>query len=135
MALFPSAPEPTGKLPPQDWLTAVETQSVIDALQVDGTAVRFVGGCVRDALAKQPIADIDIATPDLPKTRSGKIMRRVIAAISNFMDVGDTTTLANPEVVEEIRKQVQVAKAKAGLVPEGVPKEVQEALARFGEES
>ena len=49
-------------------------------------------------------------TEDLPKTRSGKIMRRVIAAISNFMDVGDTTTLANPEVVEEIRKQVQSAK-------------------------
>ena len=72
---------------------------------------------------------------DLPKTRSGKIMRRVIAAISNFMDVGDTTTLANPEVVEEVRLQVQSAKAKAGQVPEGVPKEVQDELARFGEES
>ena len=51
-------------------------------------------------------------TEDLPKTRSGKIMRRVIAAISNFMDIGDTTTLANPEVVEEIRVQVQTAKFK-----------------------
>ena len=28
---------------------------------------------------------------DMPKTRSGKIMRRVIAAVSNFADVGDTT--------------------------------------------
>ena len=73
-------------------------------------------------------------TNDLPKTRSGKIMRRVIASISNFMDAGDTTTLANPEVVEEIRKQVQVAKVKAGRVPAGVPKEVQEELRRFGEE-
>ncbi|OFV98297.1 MAG: acetate--CoA ligase [Acidobacteria bacterium RIFCSPLOWO2_12_FULL_54_10] len=44
---------------------------------------------------------------DLPKTRSGKIMRRVLAAISNTMDVGDVTTLANPDIVEEIRKQVQ----------------------------
>jgi len=33
--------------------------------------------------------------PDLPKTRSGKIMRRVLAAISNGHDVGDVTTLAN----------------------------------------
>ena len=41
--------------------------------------------------------------PDMPKTRSGKIMRRVIAAISNTDDVGDITTLANPEIVEEIR--------------------------------
>ena len=45
--------------------------------------------------------------PDMPKTRSGKIMRRVLAAISNGSDVGDVTTLANPEVVEEIQKMVQ----------------------------
>jgi len=45
--------------------------------------------------------------PDMPKTRSGKIMRRVLAAISNRKDVGDVTTLANPEIVEEIRKMVQ----------------------------
>ncbi len=41
---------------------------------------------------------------DMPKTRSGKIMRRVLAAISNKKDVGDVTTLANPEVVEEISR-------------------------------
>jgi acetyl-CoA synthetase len=40
---------------------------------------------------------------DMPKTRSGKIMRRVLAAISNEKDVGDVTTLANPEIVAEIR--------------------------------
>ena len=45
--------------------------------------------------------------PDIPKTRSGKIMRRVLAAISNAMDIGDVMTLANPEVVEEVRKMVQ----------------------------
>ncbi|MDQ6802787.1 MAG: acetate--CoA ligase [Acidobacteriota bacterium] len=47
--------------------------------------------------------------PDMPKTRSGKIMRRVLAAISNKMPVGDVTTLANPEVVEQIRVMVQGA--------------------------
>ena len=72
---------------------------------------------------------------DLPKTRSGKIMRRVIAAVSNFMDVGDTTTLANPEIVEDIRLQVQSAKVKAGLQPPDLPKEVQDELRQFGEES
>ncbi|HJO33856.1 MAG TPA: acetate--CoA ligase [Anaerolineales bacterium] len=45
--------------------------------------------------------------PDMPKTRSGKIMRRVLASISNASDVGDITTLANPEVVEHIRRMVQ----------------------------
>jgi len=39
----------------------------------------------------------------MPKTRSGKIMRRVLAAISNEKDVGDVTSLANPEIVDEIR--------------------------------
>jgi acetyl-coenzyme A synthetase (EC 6.2.1.1) len=43
---------------------------------------------------------------DMPKTRSGKIMRRVLAAISNKKDVGDVTTLANPEIVEEIIRLV-----------------------------
>ncbi|MDE1858401.1 MAG: acetate--CoA ligase, partial [Thaumarchaeota archaeon] len=47
--------------------------------------------------------------PDLPKTRSGKIMRRVLASISDRKDYGDVTTLANPDVVETIRKQVQAA--------------------------
>ena len=45
--------------------------------------------------------------PDMPKTRSGKIMRRVLGAISNRGDVGNVMTLANPEVVEEIRNMVQ----------------------------
>jgi acetyl-CoA synthetase len=42
--------------------------------------------------------------PDMPKTRSGKIMRRVLAAISNQKEVGDVTSLANPEVVDQIRE-------------------------------
>ncbi len=45
--------------------------------------------------------------PDMPKTRSGKIMRRVLGAISNQGDEGDVTTLANPEIVESIKKMVQ----------------------------
>jgi acetyl-CoA synthetase len=55
--------------------------------------------------------------PDMPKTRSGKIMRRVIAATSSFADVGDITTLADPEVVELIRHQVQAAKRAHGDAP------------------
>jgi acetyl-CoA synthetase len=55
--------------------------------------------------------------PDMPKTRSGKIMRRVIAAVSNFAEVGDVTTLANPEVVESIRHHVQSVKAARGDTP------------------
>ena len=95
--------------------------------QVKSAVTQIIGPIARPAHVW--VAD------DLPKTRSGKIMRRVIAAVSNFMDVGDTTTLANPEIVEEIRLQVQSAKVKAGLQPPDLPKEVQEELRQFGEES
>jgi acetyl-CoA synthetase len=44
--------------------------------------------------------------PDMPKTRSGKIMRRVLGALSNKTDVGDVMTLANPEIVDAIHKMV-----------------------------
>jgi acetyl-CoA synthetase len=71
--------------------------------------------------------------PDMPKTRSGKIMRRVIASISNFTDVGDVTTLANPEVVEEIRHQVQSEKVAAGDVPRELTAEELEELKAFGQ--
>src|SRR2546425_8477560 len=70
--------------------------------------------------------------PDMPKTRSGKIMRRVIAAVSNFADVGDTTTLANPEIVENIRHHVQSEKVARGEVPRELsPRELEEIKA-FG---
>ncbi len=65
--------------------------------------------------------------PDLPKTRSGKIMRRVLAAISNGMDTGDVTTLANPDIVEQIRLQVQGAEP---IVLKDGPEDVK----RFGEQ-
>ena len=45
-----------------------------------------------------------IIVPDMPKTRSGKIMRRVLAAVSNHQDPGDVSTLANPEIVERIKE-------------------------------
>ena len=55
--------------------------------------------------------------PDMPKTRSGKIMRRVIAATSNFTDTGDITTLANPEIVEKIRAPGPVRQDGQGRGP------------------
>ncbi len=42
-------------------------------------------------------------TPDLPKTRSGKIMRRLLRDIGEGRTLGDTTTLADSNVVETIR--------------------------------
>jgi acetyl-CoA synthetase len=73
--------------------------------------------------------------PDMPKTRSGKIMRRVIAAVSNFTEVGDVTTLANPEVVDGIRRQVQSAKVAKGDTPRELSETEQAEIQAFGSES
>jgi acetyl-CoA synthetase len=43
-------------------------------------------------------------TPDLPKTRSGKIMRRLLRDIAEQRDLGDVTTLADATVVDTIRE-------------------------------
>jgi len=73
--------------------------------------------------------------PDMPKTRSGKIMRRVIAAVSNFTEVGDVTTLANPEVVDGIRRQVQTAKVAKGDTPRELSETEKAEIQAFGSES
>jgi acetyl-CoA synthetase len=70
--------------------------------------------------------------PDMPKTRSGKIMRRVIAGVSNFTDVGDVTTLANPEIVDQIQQQVQSEKVARGETPRELTPEELEEIKRFG---
>jgi acetyl-CoA synthetase len=72
--------------------------------------------------------------PDMPKTRSGKIMRRVIASVSNFADVGDVTTLANPEIVEDIRHHVQSAKVAKGELPRELTEAEYEEIRKFGAE-
>ena len=70
---------------------------------------------------------------DIPKTRSGKIMRRVIASISNFTDVGDVTTLANPEIVEEIRQHVQHEKLAHGEAPRDLTAQEEAEIEAFGQ--
>ena len=46
-----------------------------------------------------------VFTPELPKTRSGKIMRRLLRDVAENRQLGDTTTLADPNVVEEIKSR------------------------------
>ena len=52
-------------------MTAPVTRAVVKALTADGADVRFVGGCVRDALLGRESADIDIGTPDPPERVMG----------------------------------------------------------------
>ena len=69
--------------------------------QLKGHVVDEIGPIARPAAI--------VFAEDLPKTRSGKIMRRVLRAITNNTDPGDVTTLQNPEVVEELKRKVHLS--------------------------
>jgi acetyl-CoA synthetase len=64
---------------------------------------------LRDHVARKigPIAKPAniVFTAELPKTRSGKIMRRLLRDVAEHRELGDTTTLADPSVVEEIKER------------------------------
>jgi acetyl-CoA synthetase len=61
-------------------------------------------------------------------------MRRVIAAVSNFADTGDVTTLANPEIVADIKHHVQAAKVAKGEMPRELSEAEYEEIKSFGAE-
>ncbi len=52
-----------------------------------------------------------VFTPELPKTRSGKIMRRLLRDVAENRPLGDTTTLADPSVVSELAERAAEAPA------------------------
>ncbi|NHN62896.1 acetate--CoA ligase [Haloarcula sp. JP-Z28] len=62
---------------------------------------------VEDAIGPIARPEAVIFTPELPKTRSGKIMRRLLEDIANGEELGDTSTLRNPDVVSDIETKVQ----------------------------
>jgi len=53
-----------------------------------------------------------LVTPELPKTRSGKIMRRLLQDVAEHRALGDVTTLADPTVVSAISDRMQAAPAE-----------------------
>ena len=70
-------------------------------------AVEEVPGAIGD---NSPFADeVDeiLFAADLPKTRSGKIMRRLLRDIGEKRTLGDTTTLADPSVVQMLQKEYE----------------------------
>jgi len=55
--------------------------------------------------------DVVVFTADLPKTRSGKIMRRLLKDVAEGHALGDTTTLADPAVVQRLQRQYESEEA------------------------
>ena len=72
-----------------------------------------LGETLRQHVAKEigPIAKPKtvVIVPELPKTRSGKIMRRLLRDVAEGRDLGDTTTLADAGVVDEIKQRASTS--------------------------
>lgn len=87
------------------FVTVKESVALSDALKADlkGHVVQKIGALARPA-------DI-FFTAELPKTRSGKIMRRLLRDIAEGRALGDTTTLADPHVVEQLKTQYEETEA------------------------
>jgi acetyl-CoA synthetase len=64
---------------------------------------------VADKIGKFGRPKTIIFADDLPKTRSGKIMRRLLKDVAEGRDLGDTTTLADVSVVEELKRRASVS--------------------------
>lgn len=85
--------ESSAKIEPQPWMTAPETVAVVSALTSKGASVRFVGGCVRDAILGREVKDIDIATHDEPNTVMALLKTAGIKAIPTGIAHGTVTAV------------------------------------------
>jgi len=94
------------RIRPQSWMKRPATRALLAALKGEA---RFVGGCVRDALLKRPIGDIDLATPLFPD----EVMRRLAAAgikvVPTGLAHGTVTALIerHPFEITTLRRDVE----------------------------
>ena len=100
--------ESLGALP---WMTAPATRAVMDALEAAGGpgCARFVGGCVRNALLKQPIDDIDIATTLTPDQVTKALTAGGLKAVPTGVEHGTVTAVAQgqPFEITTLRRDVE----------------------------
>jgi poly(A) polymerase len=101
----------TANLPRQTWLTHPATIQVMDALTRAGgeDCARFVGGCVRNALLRQPVSDIDIATVLAPDQVIRAIREAGLKAIPTGVEHGTITAVADhrPFEITTLRRDVE----------------------------
>ncbi|MBK8906440.1 MAG: CCA tRNA nucleotidyltransferase [Rhodospirillales bacterium] len=100
--------EPVGEIAPQPWMTAPQTREVLDALHAAGADARFIGGCVRDALLKRPIRDIDIATPKPPEAVMAALRTAGIKVVPTGLDHGTVTAVVDTATFEITTLRIDV---------------------------
>ncbi|WP_319637395.1 CCA tRNA nucleotidyltransferase [Pacificispira spongiicola] len=97
------------RLTPPDWMLASDTIRVQAALTDARGTVRFVGGCVRDALLGRKVKDIDLATDLTPPAVIEALTKAGIRFIPTGIDHGTITALPDhrPFEVTSLRRDVE----------------------------
>lgn len=93
---------------PPDWMTAAPTRSLLAALGAGGAPVRFVGGCVRDAILGLRPADVDVATPEQPDQVIKRLENAKLKAVPTGIEHGTVTAVVPPATfqVTTLRRDV-----------------------------
>lgn len=99
---------PGRSLTPPDWMAADDTAAVFAALEDGGHTVRFVGGCVRDAILGLPVTDLDLATDAIPGRMTALFEDRGIKVVPTGIDHGTVTAVpaGRPFQVTTLRRDV-----------------------------
>ncbi len=97
------------RLANQPWMTTPDTRAVVEALSAGGSEVRFVGGCLRDALIGRAVTDIDIATPDPPARVIELLQAAGLKAVPTGVEHGTVTAVAQhrPFEITTLRHDVE----------------------------
>jgi poly(A) polymerase len=98
------------RIDPQPWMTAAPVRRVMDALErARPGSARFVGGCVRNALLGEPIADVDIATQLTPPEVEAAMRAADIAVHPTGIEHGTLTVVTDqqPFEVTTLRRDVE----------------------------
>ncbi len=100
---------PAGRIDPEPWKASPATAAVIGALTAEGAAVRFVGGCVRDAVAGRAVTAIALATPAAPETGPRLLEAAGLKAVPTGIKHGTVMAVAHGEGIEvtTLRRDVE----------------------------
>lgn len=92
-----------------DWLTHPGTQALCAALAAAGFRALFVGGCVRNAILGEPVADVDLSTDALPEVVTKLAEAAGFKVVPTGIDHGTVTVIADgrPHEVTTFRRDVE----------------------------
>jgi poly(A) polymerase len=100
------------KIPPLSWITAIETQTVMGALNAEGQNALFVGGCIRNELMKEDVIDIDIACKFTPQETINILKSNNIRVIETGLKYGTITAFVN-------KKSFEITSLRSDINPTG----------------